>query len=184
MLKVNMLKINKLNINWLIKIEGGENMDWEKQRLMMDWFRRADRNVKRCIEKKVEHTGVYRSQHRLLMMLGRNPNRSQSEIAEKMDISPAAVAVSLKKLEKSGYISRQCDENDNRVNSIEIMEKGKMTISVSEKYFREINEALLEGFSEEELFQFESFMRRIVQNGECYYQTLLKQEKEKGEERE
>ena len=179
-----MLKINKLNINWLIKIEGGENLDWEKQRLMMDWFRRADRNVKRCIEKKVEHTGVYRSQHRLLMMLGRNPNRSQSEIAEKMDISPAAVAVSLKKLEKSGYISRQCDKNDNRVNSIEIMEKGKMTISVSEKYFREINEALLEGFSEEELFQFESFMRRIVQNGECYYQTLLNQEKEKGEERE
>ncbi len=152
-------------------------MDWEKNRRIMDWFRRADRNVKRSIEKKVEDTGVYRSQHRLLMMLGKHPNCSQSEIAEKMNISPAAVAVSLKKLEKSGHISRQCDENDNRVNSIEITDRGKMTISVSEKYFREIDSALLQGFSETELNQFESFMKRMAQNGESYYQSLLQQER-------
>lgn len=158
-------------------------MDFEKQRRMMDYFRKADRSVKRCIEKKVEHTGVYRSQHRLLMMLGRNPNRSQTEIAEKLDISPAAVAVSLKKLEKSGYISRQCDENDNRVNSIEITEKGKMTILVSEKYFSEMEEALLQGFSGEELLQFEDYMGRMMQNAERYYLSLMQQEKKekKGE---
>lgn len=158
-------------------------MDFEKQRRMVDYFRKADRSVKRCIEKKVEHTGVYRSQHRLLMMLGRNPNRSQTEIAEKLDISPAAVAVSLKKLEKSGYISRQCDENDNRVNFIEITEKGKMTILVSEKYFSEIEEALLRGFSGEELLQFEDYMGRMMQNAERYYLSLMQQEKKekKGE---
>lgn len=117
------------------------------------------------------------------MMLGRNPNRSQTEIAEKLDISPAAVAVSLKKLEKSGYISRQCDENDNRVNSIEITEKGKMTILVSEKYFSEMEEALLQGFSGEELLQFEDYMGRMMQNAERYYLSLMQQEKKekKGE---
>lgn len=159
-------------------------MNYVKYHRIMDWFRKADRNIKRTIEKKVEHTGVYRSQHRLLMMLGRHPNCSQSEIAEKMNISPAAVAVSLKKLEKSGHINRRCDENDNRVNAIEITEKGKMTIAVSEEYFREIDSALLKGFREEELELFENFMRRIAQNGECYYQSLLQQEKSerKGEE--
>ena len=30
-------------------------------------FRRTDRQLRRCIEKKVNHTGVYQSQHRLLM---------------------------------------------------------------------------------------------------------------------
>lgn len=28
-------------------------MDFEKQRRMMDYFRKADRSVKRCIEKKL-----------------------------------------------------------------------------------------------------------------------------------
>lgn len=46
--------------------------------------------------KKVNHTGVYQSQHRLLMHLNHHPNCSQIEIAREMEISPAAVAVSLK----------------------------------------------------------------------------------------
>ena len=59
-------------------------------------FRRTDRQLRRCIEKKVNHTGVYQSQHRLLMHLNHHPNCSQIEIAREMEISPAAVAVSLK----------------------------------------------------------------------------------------
>ena len=54
-------------------------------------FRRTDRQLRRCIEKKVNHTGVYQSQHRLLMHLNHHPNCSQIEIAREMEISPAAV---------------------------------------------------------------------------------------------
>ena len=81
-------------------------------------FRYTDQCLKRMIGRKVEGTGLYRSQHRLLMILGKHPDCSQTAIAEKMDISPSAVAVTLKKLEKGGYISRQCHQHDNRVNEV------------------------------------------------------------------
>lgn len=136
----------------------------------------TDRTLKRSIAKKVEKTGVYRSQHRLLMILGKHPDCSQTELAERLEISPAAVAVSLKKLEKSGFISRQCQKNDNRVNQVVITEKGWEIIDQSVQYFREMDKAFLKDFSLEELRQLEAFLERMIKNGEDYYKALLKQE--------
>lgn len=148
----------------------------EQQHRIMNLFRAADQTLKRSIGKRVEGTGVYRSQHRLLMILGKHPECSQTELAEMLDISPAAVAVSLKKLEKAGFIRRQCKENDNRVNHVDITEKGQKAIEVSIHYFMEMEEAFFLDFSQEEMVQLECFFRRIIANGEKYYQRLVKQE--------
>ena len=94
-------------------------------------FRRTDRQLRRCIEKKVNHTGVYQSQHRLLMHLNHHPNCSQIEIAREMEISPAAVAVSLKKLESGGYIMRETTESDSRTHRVTITKKGRSVIERS-----------------------------------------------------
>ncbi len=67
-------------------------------------FRRVDTMLRRYLDRKVCHTGVYPTQHRLLMELYRNPNCSQVGLAEKFDVSAAAIAVSLKKLEKGERI--------------------------------------------------------------------------------
>ncbi len=146
---------------------------------VMDLFRQTDHTLKRAISKKVENTGLYRSQHRLLIYLGRHPDCSQTAIAEKMDISPAAVAVSMKKLEKAGYIKRQCVAEDNRINHVVITDKGKEAINDSFVCFQEIEDALFGGFSDEEISQLEDFFRRIIQSGDEYYRSLISQEKNK-----
>lgn len=147
-------------------------MDESIQHQTMNLFRLTDQTLKRAISRKVADTGVYRSQHRLLMILGKNPEYSQTDIAEKLEISPAAVAVSLKKLEKAGYISRQCNAEDNRINHIVVTDKGKAAIAQSIRYFQEIEEAMFEGFSVEELELLESFFRRILGNGDSYCRNL------------
>ena len=110
------------------------------------------------------------------MILGKHPDCSQSAIAEKLEISPAAVAVSLKKLEKAGYISRQCDEADNRMNHVVVTPKGKEVINQSIIYFQEVEDAMFKDFSEEEMETMEKFFIRFIQNGDDYYQDMLKQE--------
>ena len=127
-------------------------------------FRRTDRHLRRCIEKKVNHTGVYQSQHRLLMHLNHHPNCSQIEIAREMDISPAAVAVSLKKLESGGYITRETTESDNRTHRVTITKKGRSVIERSEQMFWETEKAMFEGFSEEEMQSLQQFFERIYEN--------------------
>lgn len=144
----------------------------ELQHQIINLFRQSDLIMKRVIGKKVEDTGIYRSQHRLLMILGEHPDCSQTVIASKMEISPAAVAVSLKKLEKSGYITRSCDAEDNRMNHVIITEKGKKAIDQSILHFQEIENAMFEGFSEEELKMYTAFFERIISNGEQYYKKL------------
>jgi MarR family multiple gene transcriptional regulator MgrA len=127
-------------------------------------FRRTDRQLRRCIEKKVNHTGVYQSQHRLLMHLNHHPNCSQVEIARELEISPAAVAVSLKKLESGGYITRETTESDNRTHRVTITPKGRSVIEWSEQMFLETEKAMFEGFSEEEMQSLQQFFERIYEN--------------------
>ncbi len=153
-------------------------MEKDIEHEIINLFRQMDQSLKRAISRKVKDTGIYRSQHRLLMLLGKHPDCSQTELAEKMDISPAAVAVSLKKLEKGGYINRQSHAEDNRINHVEVTGKGQEAISVSIQYFKEVESAMLKGFSLEEMERLRNYLERIIQNGEIYYQSLLRKAKE------
>lgn len=127
-------------------------------------FRRADAAFKRLIERRVKDTGVYRSQHRLLMHLNCQPNCSQVELAEQLEVSPAAIAVSIKKLEKGGYIRRETDESDNRVHQVTITPKGEQVIQKSITMFQEVEAQMFAGFSDEEMERMGDFLERIYHN--------------------
>ena len=86
-----------------------------------------------------------------LMYLNRCRDKiSQKDIAEHFEISPAAVAVSLKKLEAGGYIVRKTSDNDSRYNEIEITKKGKEIVDFSHSIFEDIDNKTFKGMSEEE----------------------------------
>lgn len=149
----------------------------ELYRATAEIFRRTDYMLRRCIGKKLRTLDeeIYRSQHRLLMTLGKNPNCSQNELALILDVSPAAVAVSLGKLEKSGYITRVTSADDRRSNQVAISEKGNRVIRNSIKLFDEVESTMFRDFSEEEVHQFQGFLQRACRNLESMQQT------EKGE---
>ena len=127
-------------------------------------FRKTDTMLRRYLDRKVSNTGVFPTQHRLLMELDRNPSCSQVDLAEKFDVSAAAIAVSLKKLEKGGYITRLADENDNRINQVSITAKGKEVIHKSILIFQETDRCFFEGFTDEEVEQFFHFMEKAYKN--------------------
>lgn len=139
-----------------------------KQHQIVNLFRRTDQVIRSSIECRVKDTGLHRSQHRILMILGKHPDHSQTALAGILEVSPAAVAVALKKLEKSGYIEKQCVESDNRMNHVVVTPKGREAIRVSCAHFQEVESALFHGFSEEDLDAVERFLKRVIQNGEDY----------------
>ena len=126
--------------------------------------RRIDRHLRRYMEKQVAQTGVYQGQHMILMMVGCNPGISQAQLAKARDISPAAATNALQKLEKEGYVTRQTDEQDSRVNQLQVTPKGKKVIEDSKLIFQEVDDAMYEGFSQEELEQLKSYYERILTN--------------------
>ena len=112
-----------------------------------------------------EKTGLGRSAHRLLMILSSSDETlSQTYLAERLEISTAAVAVMLKKLESDGYIKRSVNQNDSRFNAIELTEKGANITESSKKDFLSIDVALFDGFEEKELLDFNVFLDRLQAN--------------------
>lgn len=130
-------------------------------------FIATDKMHRRAIEKWATDAGMHHSQHRMLMYLSRcDGTPSQKDLAIHFDISPAAVAGTLKKLEADGYIERgKCSErSDSRFNEIRITDRGREATAQSRKYFRHIDMTALRDFSEEELDAFISFLTRIQNN--------------------
>lgn len=110
-------------------------------------------------------TGIHRSQHMILMYLYRCKDKiSQKDIAEHFEISAAAVTVSLQKLEAGGYIKRNCSENDNRFNEIEITEKGKEIVDFSHSLFEQIDAQTLAGINDDEKEALVSVLDRVLLN--------------------
>lgn len=112
-----------------------------------------------------KQTGLGRSAHRLLMILSDSRDSlSQTHLAGKLEISTAAVATMLKKMENDGYISRSVNESDSRFNAIELTEKGAEIVEKSKKAFFAIDRALFEGFDEAESKKLNEFLDRIQSN--------------------
>jgi len=119
---------------------------------------------RRIMQKFLDETGVYQAQHRLLMEIFRNPDASQNDIARSMDVSAATIAVSLKKLEKGGYIKRETVEEDNRFNKITITEKGNKVVEQSSKFLIWYIKRSIEGFSEEEKRTLFTLLQKLNSN--------------------
>lgn len=131
---------------------------------VMELYAHTARLHRQILERELNKTGVYRSQHQLLMFVADNPNTSQKEIAQRFHISTATVAVSLKKLEQGGYIRRLVDQSDNRCNQITITEKGQQVIELSAVYFEKVENQMFSGLSPEELTLLAGFLGRIREN--------------------
>ena len=119
---------------------------------------------RRTLERNLKETGIHRAQHRLLMNLAANPTSSQMELAKRLEVSPAAVAVSLKSLAKQGLINKTAKQEDARFNSVELTERGRKIVEESREFFNEIERKMYRGFSGEEMTDFCGYLDRIYDN--------------------
>ena len=88
---------------------------------------------------------------------------AQRDLAQLLHISPAAVATSLKSLEKGGYIRRE-PGRDARRNRVQLTEKGRQAVAGCEQAFDTVSQRMLDGFSEEEQALLLSFRKRMLRN--------------------
>ncbi|HCS75158.1 MAG TPA: MarR family transcriptional regulator, partial [Clostridiales bacterium] len=96
--------------------------------------------------------------------ISRKPYSSQKNLAEAMQVSTATVAVSLKKLEKAGLITKTMDKTDNRLNRIVITDMGNQVVEQSRQIFQSIEKKVFEGFTEDEKSALSNLMERLYTN--------------------
>lgn len=117
------------------------------------------------IERRIASLGIHHSQNRMLLRLScGDGTNSQRELADAMNISPAAVTATLKALEREGYITRAMGDEDNRRNTVRITEEGLRKVEESHRIFEAMDKAAFAGFSDAELAALTETLRRMADN--------------------
>ena len=139
-------------------------MDENKLQQAVDIMIRTDRMHKSAIDSQVKAIGIHRTQHRILMHLARAERiPSQKELAEHLDITPAAVTGAVKRIEKDGYIKRTLG-HDNRFYEITITDKGRAIVHKTHELFTRIDRFMFDGFTSEELDTYISCLLKLQEN--------------------
>ncbi|MDD5938288.1 MAG: winged helix DNA-binding protein [Clostridiales bacterium] len=89
---------------------------------------------------------------------------SQREVAQQMRLSPATVAMSLKSMERGGYVERSTDERDARRNRVTLTEKGRRAVDQCGDAFRAVDRRMLAGFTREEQDCLSLLLIRMLHN--------------------
>ena len=130
---------------------------------------------KALFESRVKTTGLYGTQHRILMHLAcRHKLPSQKELADHLQITPAAVTGALKKLESDGYIYKSLG-HDNRFNEIQITQKGTEVVERSKEIFDSTERSLFEGFSNEELEMYIQCLEKLKRNIKLHQNNYMEE---------
>lgn len=132
-------------------------------------FREIDHYHRRALDTQMATNGLQDiGQPLILVLLERHGVdgmiESQKELADMLRVTPATVAVSLKSMERSGYVRKLTDENDMRRKPIAITEKGRKALKILDAVFESIDRGMYYGFSLEEREQIAQFYNRIIQN--------------------
>ena len=103
----------------------------------------------------------------ILQSAGEDPDgqcQAQRELASLLHVSPAAVANSLKCLERDGYIRREPWQKDARRNRVILTEKGAAAVEGCRNVFRRVSARMMAGFSLEDWRELMGFQRRLMDN--------------------
>ena len=129
------------------------------------------------IQSQLAEVGLYRGQPPILMLLYKNDGMSQKEMARALNLSPATMTVTLKRMEKAGLVLREMDEHDQRILRVHLSEKGREMCETGESRIGVVTAELLEGFTLEERQQLNEYLGRIARNMERVVEKEPEQDK-------
>ena len=114
--------------------------------------------------KKSQAYKLYVGQPALLRFVRTHPGCTQTEIAENLGVSSASVAFSAKRLERSGFLMKQVNTLNMRCNKLYVTSEGLEVLDKFQDVLDDMNMAMFEGFTVEELEQVAAFSERIKNN--------------------
>lgn len=118
----------------------------------------------RLLQEELEKQDIHPGQPPMLMLVEHSEGITQNEIAEKLNIRAATVAIMLRRMERAGLIERKHDEKDKRVQHVFLTEKGRNVCQTLKKQAERIEKIATEGFSEIEKQELARLLDHVIAN--------------------
>lgn len=127
--------------------------------------------------------GLHMAQTPILRLLLHREGCTQNDLAEWLHVSPASIALSTKRLQRTGMLDKTPDGSDMRRNVLTVTEKGRRALKETEKNFGEIDAQMFRGVDEGERERLLATLDRILANmtadcGDTDLFTLMREMRE------
>ncbi|WP_058486608.1 MarR family winged helix-turn-helix transcriptional regulator [Defluviitalea phaphyphila] len=121
------------------------------------------------INKELEPYGISSGQFIFLNILYHKDGINQEEISNLLNIDKGTTARAIKKLEKTGYISRKTDPKDHRAQLVFLTEKAYKIRGKIYKVLKNWTQILISDFSEEDKEKTIKLLEAMTRNIDLYY---------------
>lgn len=122
------------------------------------------RKSKNYFNQVVSEEGLFAGQHHIIMMLESVGCATVSQIAEEMRTTSATASVSIKRLEKAGFVEKRSSESDARITKIYLTDKALAVTQRIKAKMDEAEESLTQGLTQEEKYLLSDLLDKVVNN--------------------
>lgn len=119
------------------------------------------------MRERLDELGLYQGQPWMLKMLWEHNGMTQSELADSLDRSPSTITKMVQRMERSGFVERRPDPDDERVSRVHLTDAGRQIQSDVEHIWRTFAAEAFAGFTEEERVTFYAMLQRLHRNIEA-----------------
>ncbi|MCD7722941.1 MAG: MarR family transcriptional regulator [Clostridiales bacterium] len=122
------------------------------------------RLVRENFRSTLKQNGLYPGQEEILLTIMFNAGIKPQELANKLSTSLASISVSLKRLEKAGFIIKKPDEKDARTRHIYINETAAAALGRIHTELQSYESEIIKDFKNEELENLRNYLDRLIYN--------------------
>ena len=130
------------------------------------------RTHRRAMHRYFQSVGMFNGHPHMLFHLAHTPGISQKELAERMEISPASVAISIRRLESAGLIRRQRDARDARVWHLYLTPQGERMDAACARGRDFMIDTLYRDFTPQEQQELYRLLDKMIVNLQAGCETL------------
>lgn len=106
------------------------------------------------------------SQFQIMIYLEKNKDKeiSQKQICDFLKVKHTSLIDVLKRLEAKGFVDREANPNNARLNSVKLSEKGMKLIKEVKLEKKQMSDVVLQNFSKQEEQQLEYLLNKVLKN--------------------
>lgn len=135
----------------------------------------------RTMHRYFQSIGMFNGHPHLLFHIRRDPGITPKALAEQMEIAPATVAISVKRLETAGLVRREGDPQDGRVTHLFLTPAGEDMDEACRRGRQFLMNSLYQGLSHEEQSTLFTLLGKMSENLQEACEALPPTEQEKGD---
>lgn len=122
------------------------------------------RLLRQAFNEAVSSQGLFSGQQDIVLVLAENEGITLSELTKLLDVSSATASVSIKRMEKAGFIVKKADKKDARITRLYPTEKAKQAPENIKNQMKSIEETLKKGMTQQQAEELSRLLELAIKN--------------------